>query len=61
MIIGSGSVILPGVILETGVAVGALSLVNKIVQSLVFICQINIYKALNAPVPEFAHVSHDPG
>lgn len=29
VIVGSGSVILPGVILETGVAVGALSLVNK--------------------------------
>lgn len=29
VIIGSGSVILPGVILEDGVAVGALSLVNK--------------------------------
>ncbi|MGL3692159.1 acyltransferase [Acinetobacter sp. LA-1] len=29
VIIGSGSVILPGVTLETGVAVGALSLVNK--------------------------------
>ena len=28
-IIGAGSVVLPGVILETGVAVGALSLVNK--------------------------------
>ena len=29
VIVGSGSVILPGVTLETGVAVGALSLVNK--------------------------------
>lgn len=29
VIVGSGSVILPGVILEDGVAVGALSLVNK--------------------------------
>lgn len=29
VIVGSGSVILPGVILEIGVAVGALSLVNK--------------------------------
>ena len=29
VIVGSGSVILPGVILEEGVAVGALSLVNK--------------------------------
>lgn len=29
VIIGSGSVILPGVVLEDGVAVGALSLVNK--------------------------------
>lgn len=29
VIIGSGSVILPGVILEEGVAIGALSLVNK--------------------------------
>jgi galactoside O-acetyltransferase len=30
VIVGSGSVILPGVILEQGVAVGALSLINKI-------------------------------
>lgn len=29
VIIGSGSVILPGVILEEGVAIGALSLVHK--------------------------------
>ena len=29
VIVGSGSVVLPGVILEEGVAVGALSLVNK--------------------------------
>jgi dTDP-4-amino-4,6-dideoxy-D-glucose acyltransferase len=29
VIVGSGSVILPGVTLEIGVAVGALSLVNK--------------------------------
>jgi galactoside O-acetyltransferase len=33
VIIGSGSVILPGVILEEGVAIGALSLVNKSCQS----------------------------
>jgi acetyltransferase-like isoleucine patch superfamily enzyme len=32
-IIGSGSVILPGIILEEGVAVGALSLVNKTCES----------------------------
>jgi acetyltransferase-like isoleucine patch superfamily enzyme len=32
-IIGSGSIILPGVVLEEGVAIGALSLVNKNCQS----------------------------
>jgi acetyltransferase-like isoleucine patch superfamily enzyme len=32
VIVGSGSVILPGVILEQGVAVGALSLINKTCQ-----------------------------